>query len=100
LPEQLTTIPEALKTNGYVSAHFGKWHLGMGASSPKAQGFDLVYGGGAEGLPKSFFYPFFNGKPYPGLLADTKEGDYLDDALTNRAIKFLENNKDSAFYGA
>jgi arylsulfatase A len=98
LPEQLTTIPEALKTNGYISAHFGKWHLGMGASSPKAQGFDLVYGGGAEGLPKTFFYPFFNGKPYPGLLADTKEGDYLDDALTNRAIKFLQSNKDSAFF--
>jgi arylsulfatase A len=98
LPEQLTTIPEALKTNGYISAHFGKWHLGMGPSSPKAQGFDFVYGGGAEGLPKSFFYPFFNGTPYPGLLADTKEGDYLDDALTNRAIKFLDNNKGNSFF--
>jgi arylsulfatase A len=98
LPEQLTTIPEALKANGYVSAHFGKWHLGMGASSPKAQGFNLVYGGGAEGLPKTFFYPFFNGTPYPSLLADTKEGDYLDDALTSRAIKFLQNNKDSSFF--
>jgi arylsulfatase A len=98
LPTELVTIPEALRTNGYKTAHIGKWHLGMGPSSPKDQGFDLVYGGGAEGLPKTFFYPFFNGNPYPGLLADTKEGDYLDDALTNRAIKFLENNKDSSFF--
>jgi arylsulfatase A len=58
----------------------------------------LVYGGGAEGLPNSFFYPFFNGKPYPGLLADSKEGDYIDDVLTTRAIKFLRNNKDSSFF--
>ncbi len=98
LPEQLTTIPEALKTNGYISSHFGKWHLGMGPSSPSSQGFDLVYGGGAEGLPKTFSYPFFNGTPYPGLLADTKEGDYLDDALTNRAIRFLQNNKANSFF--
>ena len=24
-----TTIAEALKTNGYLTAHFGKWHIGM-----------------------------------------------------------------------
>jgi arylsulfatase A len=98
LPASLTTIPEALNTAGYKTAHFGKWHLGMGPSSPSAQGFQLVYGGGAEGLPKSFFYPFFNGTPYPALLNDTKEGDYLDDALTTRALKFLQNNKDNNFF--
>jgi arylsulfatase A len=98
LPGNLVTIPEVLNNEGYKTAHFGKWHLGMGPSSPAAQGFQLVYGGGAEGLPNSFFYPFFNGKPYPGLLADTKEGDYLDDALTSRAIKFLNNNKTDNFF--
>jgi arylsulfatase A len=98
LPPQLTTIPEALKPAGYVTAHFGKWHLGGGPSSPAAQGFQYVYGGGAEGLPKTFFYPFFNGKPYPDLLADTKEGDYLDDALTTKAINFISNKKDSSFF--
>jgi arylsulfatase A len=98
LPAQLTTIPEALKPANYVTAHFGKWHLGSGPSSPAAQGFQYVYGGGAEGLPKTFFYPFFNGKPYPDLLADTKEGDYLDDALTTKAINFISNKKDSSFF--
>jgi arylsulfatase A len=98
LPAQLTTIPEVLNTNGYTTAHFGKWHLGGGASSPASQGFQLVYGGGQEGLPKSFFYPFFNGTPYPNLIADTKEGDYIDDALTSRALKFITNNKEAPFF--
>jgi arylsulfatase A len=98
LPPQLTTIPEVLNEHGYTTAHFGKWHLGAGATSPAASGFKLVYGGGAEGLPNSFFYPFFNGKPYPKLLADTKEGDYLDDALTTKAINFISQKKDSAFF--
>jgi arylsulfatase A len=98
LPPQLTTIAEALGSAGYATAHIGKWHLGMGPSSPAAQGFQFVYGGGAEGLPKTFFYPFFNGKPYAALLADTKEGDYLDDALTNRAIRYISAKKDSSFF--
>jgi arylsulfatase A len=98
LPPQLTTIPEALQPAGYATAHFGKWHLGAGPNSPAAQGFQMVYGGGAEGLPKSFFYPFFNGKPYPNLLADTKAGDYIDDALTSKAIQFMQAKKDSNFF--
>jgi arylsulfatase A len=98
LPPQLTTISEALAPAGYATAHFGKWHLGAGPNSPAAQGFQFVYGGGAEGLPKTFFYPFFNGKPYPGLLADTKEGDYLDDVLTTKALDFISRKKDSSFF--
>jgi arylsulfatase A len=98
LPAALTTIPEALRPAGYITAHFGKWHLGMGPSSPAVQGFQTVYGGGAEGLPKTFFYPFFNGKPYPDLLADTKEGDYLDDALTSKALDFMQQKKGSSFF--
>jgi arylsulfatase A len=98
LPTSLETIPEVLNNNGYTTAHFGKWHLGGGASSPKAQGFQYVYGGGVEGLPKTFFYPFFNGAPYKDLLADTKQGDYLDDALTNKALAYIGNKKDSSFF--
>ncbi len=98
LPAQLTTIPEVLQSVGYSTAHFGKWHLGMGPSSPANSGFQMVYGGGAEGLPKSFFYPFFNGQPYPKLLADTKEGDYLDDALTNKAITYIAEKISTPFF--
>ena len=38
------TIAEALKTNGYKTAHFGKWHIGSvqaeSPTSPGQQGFD------------------------------------------------------------
>jgi arylsulfatase A len=98
LPSALVTIPEALQPAGYATAHFGKWHLGSGLSSPPAQGFQYVYGGGAEGLPKTFFYPFFNGNPYPDLIADTKEGDYLDDALTNKTLEFISQKKNGPFF--
>ncbi len=98
LPPSLTTIPEALKPAGYKTAHFGKWHLGSGESAPANNGFDMAYGGGQEGLPRTFFYPFFHGEPYKDLLADTKPGDYLDDALTNKALSFIKSNKDNKFF--
>ncbi len=41
---QETTIAEALKTAGYTTGHFGKWHLGSvrngSPASPGANGFD------------------------------------------------------------
>ena len=38
LPTSETTIAEALKQQGYATAHFGKWHLGRG--HPGQHGFD------------------------------------------------------------
>ncbi len=44
LRPQEITIAEALKSKGYATGHFGKWHLGSvrkdGAASPGAAGFD------------------------------------------------------------
>jgi arylsulfatase A-like enzyme len=41
---QETTLPEALKTVGYTTAHFGKWHLGSvrndSPANPGQNGFD------------------------------------------------------------
>lgn len=34
------TLPQALKTVGYKTAQFGKWHLGGGQTSPAKMGFD------------------------------------------------------------
>ena len=44
-----TTIPEVLKENGYATAHFGKWHLGMPVHNrknptPADHGFDYWFG--------------------------------------------------------
>ncbi len=44
-----TTIAEVLKENGYATAHFGKWHLGMPVQNrknptPDDHGFDYWFG--------------------------------------------------------
>ncbi len=49
LLESETTIAEVLKDNGYATAHFGKWHLGMPVQNrdnptPADHGFDYWFG--------------------------------------------------------
>ena len=45
-----TTIADRLKSAGYATGMFGKWHLGDGDSHPLKRGFDEYYGflGGAH----------------------------------------------------
>jgi len=46
LREEEVTIAEMLKTQGYQTGHFGKWHLtsqGMGQPIPNDQGFDYSF---------------------------------------------------------
>ena len=49
LLESETTIAELLRDNGYATAHFGKWHLGMPVNgrdnpTPADHGFDYWFG--------------------------------------------------------
>lgn len=45
LPAEKVTIAEALKTKGYATGCFGKWHLGdLEGNLPTDQGFDYYYG--------------------------------------------------------
>jgi len=49
LSKSETTIAEVLKENGYATAHFGKWHLGMPVQNrknptPADHGFDYWFG--------------------------------------------------------
>jgi N-acetylgalactosamine-6-sulfatase len=39
----VTTLPDLLKSAGYATGHFGKWHLGLGpgAPAPADYGFDV-----------------------------------------------------------
>jgi arylsulfatase A len=45
LPPEEVTFAEALRERGYLTAHIGKWHLGVHAGSrPNDQGFELSVG--------------------------------------------------------
>ncbi len=60
LPDSEITLAEALKDEGYLTSHVGKWHLGIHPGSrPQDQGFNTSFGlpysndmDGRPGLPK------------------------------------------------
>lgn len=89
LPLEETTIPEMIRARGYVSGHFGKWHLGIDylyqpgrLFDPASQGFDDVY------TAK---------KPEDGL--DPAPADaHAAEEITRRAVQFIERNRERPFF--
>ncbi len=112
------TIAEVLKQKGYATGMFGKWHLGDHPSLlPVKQGFDQYFG-----LPYSNdmwpLHPDFQNltpeqakkrKGYPALpmfegdkvvIPDVSPADQsqLTTWYTERAVKFIEQNKAKPFF--
>lgn len=86
------TLAEVFRSAGYSTAAYGKWHNGMQYPyHPNARGFDDFYGF-CSGHWGEYFDALLehNGKPVRG------EGFIADD-LTNKAIAFMEENRDTAF---
>ena len=116
LPASEVTIAEALKANGYYTAHIGKWHLGRkNGMAPQDQGFDqslLMHSGlyAAEDDPnvvnsKLSYDPIdrflWAGMKYAASYngsAAFEPGGYLTDYYTNEAVKVIENNTDRPFF--
>ena len=96
------TLADALKKAGYITANFGKWHLGDDPMYwPEDQGFDINIGGYRWGAPGSYFYPYHGGrrdKMHPPNLEEGEEGEYLTDRLTDEAISFIEQHKAQSFF--
>lgn len=101
LDPEYTTVAAALKAHGYATYFAGKWHLGKdpGVNYPDAVGFDINYGGGSAGAPGSYFYPFTPEKNLTGPeTIPGKVGDYLTDALTDRTVGFINDNRSNPFF--
>ena len=99
LPLAEVTLAETVKSAGYKTAFFGKWHLGEAGYYPENQGFDLNKGGHWAGQPASYFYPYKNDRKrwdVPGL-DNGVAGEYLTDRLTQESIQFIETNKANPF---
>lgn len=79
------TLAEALKEKGYQTFFGGKWHLGGNGFLPTDQGFDINKGGGANGMPRSYFSPYKNVENLPA----GPEGEFLTDRLAQESIAFL-----------
>ena len=104
-PEEIT-IAEVLKRQNYATAIIGKWHLGdQPEFLPTRQGFDEFYG-----IPYSHdIHPYhpankkYNFPPLPFLDGERviemdPDADYLTKRLTDRAVRFIEENTDKPFF--
>lgn len=85
LAPSFVTMAEALKTAGYATGIFGKWHLGDESDStdPGHQGFDVVMESGAAAKDRKI------------KVTDDPKGIF---EKTEAAIKFIAANKDKPFF--
>jgi arylsulfatase A-like enzyme len=93
LPLEERTLAEALKAEGYATAHIGKWHLGQQPYYPEHQGFDRNIGGTFRGQPPGYFSPY-----RIETLPDGPPGEYLTDREADEAVKFVESNRNRPFF--
>src|SRR5690349_8426959 len=88
LPLEKVTIAQALKSAGYATGMFGKWHLGQtGKYHPSQRGFD-------EAITSMGVH--FNFKTQPPV--DHPGDAYLADWLTDRAVDFVKRHKGGPFF--
>jgi arylsulfatase A-like enzyme len=76
------TLPQVLKTVGYNSGIFGKWHLGDEAEyQPEKRGFDEAFIHGAGGI----------GQKYDCSCADAPDNKYTDPVIRHNG-KFVKTH--------
>ncbi len=87
------TLADALKAAGYATGAFGKWHNGsQWPYHPMARGFDTYFGHSAGHWGEYFDAPLED----EGRMVKT-EG-YIVDVCTDKALGFIEENKDKPFF--
>ncbi|MDX1283775.1 MAG: sulfatase [Draconibacterium sp.] len=93
LPLEEITIAELLKTKGYKTAMFGKWHLSKEKTPPGS----LPYNPDKQGFDESFV----TYKPSGKMIQPWQEAEndaHNVDTITNLALDFLERNKTNPFF--
>ncbi len=91
--DEEVTIAEIFKANGYTTGCFGKWHNGANYPyDPVGQGFDEFWGF-TGGIIRNYFDTRLR---HHSKTVQT-EG-YLTDLLSDKAIEFIERNKNKPFF--
>ena len=103
LAPKATTLAQVLKSAGYTTGIFGKWHLGDEPDRwPSKRGFDEMFIHGAGGI----------GQSYPGSCGDAPGNTYFDPAILHngsfektkgyctdvffsQAVKWIDSVRDS-----
>ncbi|MCX8064930.1 MAG: sulfatase [Candidatus Hydrogenedentes bacterium] len=97
------TIAEVLKSSGYKTACYGKWHLGhLPPFLPTNHGFDEYYGlpysndmGPDEDEPNAPPLPLIEGTK---VIEENPDQSKLTGEYTARAIDFIKRNRDNKFF--
>ena len=110
------TLAQVLKKKGYTCGIFGKWHLGHHREFlPLQHGFDEYFGlpysndmwpmgydnrPVPSGNPKTRFPfpPLIDGNESVAEVRTASDQDRLTTLYTERAVQFIENNKDRPFF--
>lgn len=88
LPLDRVTIAQQLKSAGYATGMFGKWHIGQkGKYHPAQRGFDEAL------VTMGQHFDFVTDPPveYP-------KGQYLADFLTDRAVDYIQRHQKEPFF--
>ena len=87
------TIADAFKAAGYATGAFGKWHNGsQWPYHPMARGFDEYFGHSSGHWGEYFDAPLEDN----GRMIRTT--GYIVDVCTDRAISFIDRNKEKPFF--
>lgn len=108
LPE-VPTLATVLKKQGYQTAMFGKWHLGLAEECrPENHGFDQWFGfmaGCIDYYSHIFYWGVGGGNdPTHDLWENGKEiyrdGEYFTELITERAVEYIRKaaRKDEPFF--
>jgi arylsulfatase A-like enzyme len=95
LDTKLPTLGKLVKANGYATAHFGKWHLGLEPYTPLEHGFDVDLphhqgAGPAGAYVAPWAYPKFK-ENFPG--------EHIEDRMSKEAISWMNSvNGEKPFF--
>lgn len=123
IPADTVTLPGLLHAAGCVNGGFGKWGLGgIGTTgSPLKQGFDHFYGFNSQSIAHNYYPTYlwdddrkvalrnraFSAHQKLPAGADANDArsyapfigtDYAPDLIGQKALQFLRDNKDRAFF--
>lgn len=96
-----TTIADLLKDEGYRTAIFGKWHLGMSYPYlPDQRGFEeyFIHGGGGVSQLEDYYGNHHADATYLHNGHYVKSRGFSTDVLFDQGIDFIKRNRENNFF--
>jgi arylsulfatase A len=109
ISDQETTLAQLVKSKGYATGMVGKWHLGhLPQFLPTRHGFDSYFGlpysndmwPNHPEAPSGFYppLPLLDGEKVFNAAVGPADQPKLTTQYTERAVKFIDANKDKPFF--